>query len=300
MRASEWQYLCAVHEPPKSCCAIDYCCHTLEWAADTLTSTKNFPSRLTLGGETPGAVQGAVRQLTNIMRRVYRIFAHAWFSHREVFWQLENDEGLYMLFKTVCDEYHLIPEENYTVPPEAEGLTAKEEEKPEQKSIQRKDDGKTSSDESEDKTTISTGATTRRHKHTPSMGSSVTTIHEGEEDDGSAGTPGKEEDDPLSAAMERSHLGEAPLAKVSKAAEKKDPIPVLAEPTAESIDDVKDEPVGEPESEETEPKQEEEEAERPSTAVKEPSSESPVPVVQVEGAEKADVSLPASAHDTSA
>ncbi|KAB8648498.1 hypothetical protein FH972_026154 [Carpinus fangiana] len=144
MRASEWQYLCAVHDPPKSCCAIDYCCHTLDWAGNTLTSPRNFPSRLVLGiptharsdsAEAPGSPVSAaahssqsnsnqqqLRQLTNIFRRVYRIFAHAWFQHREVFWRVEGRSGLYTLFKTVCDVYQLIPEDNYTIPPEAEGL----------------------------------------------------------------------------------------------------------------------------------------------------------------------------------
>lgn len=37
--------------------------------------------------------------------------------------------------------------------------------------------------ESDPSTSISTGATTRRHKHTPSTGSAVTTIAEGDEDD---------------------------------------------------------------------------------------------------------------------
>lgn len=125
MRASEWQYLCAVHDPPKSCCAIDYCCHTLDWAANTLTSSKHFPSRLTLG-TTPASPQqqNQIRQLTNIFRRVYRIFAHAWFQHREIFWSVESKTGMYIFFKTVCDMYNLIPEDNYTIPPEAEGLEA--------------------------------------------------------------------------------------------------------------------------------------------------------------------------------
>src|SRR5271155_564301 len=65
MRASEWQYLCAVHDPPKSCAAIDYCCHTLDWAANILTSPKHFPSRLSLGGEGTNAAQG-MRHLINI------------------------------------------------------------------------------------------------------------------------------------------------------------------------------------------------------------------------------------------
>jgi hypothetical protein len=105
MRASEWQYLCAAHEPPKSCCAIDYCCHTLDWCATALTSTKLFPSRLGLGTETLSA-QAQIRKMTEVFRRVYRIFAHAWFSHRDVFWRVESKTGLYLLFKTRRQLHH--------------------------------------------------------------------------------------------------------------------------------------------------------------------------------------------------
>ena len=199
MRASEWQYLCAVHEPPKSCCAIDYVNHTLDWAANVLTSSKHFPSRIQLGGET-GNVFQSMRQLTNIFRRVYRIFAHAWFQHREVFWHIESTYGIYILFKTVCDEYQLIPEDNYTIPPEAEGPREEAETPintnpndsniPGGMSILRKDNNQTQNQNgidntppSDENTTVTTGATTRRHKHTPSTGSHVTTIAEGVEED---------------------------------------------------------------------------------------------------------------------
>ncbi|GAD95873.1 mob1 family protein [Paecilomyces variotii No. 5] len=189
MRASEWQYLCAVHDPPKSCCAIDYCCHTLDWATNILTSPKYFPSRLTLGSEAGGGPQASMRHLTNIFRRLYRIFAHAWFQHRDVFWQVEGHDGLYVFFKTVCDVYHLIPEDNYTIPPEAEGPDAY----PKSSAKEDKDDGRRltilrkDSDEPPQYTeiepsSISTGATTRRHKHSPSTGSAVTTIAEDSED----------------------------------------------------------------------------------------------------------------------
>lgn len=186
MRASEWQYLCAVHDPPKSCCAIDYCCHTLDWAANVLTSQKNFPSRLTLGSETTGGSQQGIRQLTNIFRRVYRIFAHAWFQHRQSFWEVEGKEGIYILFKTVCDSYNLIPEENYTISPEAEGiLAALEEEKDkgkENKSILRKKEGEDSKPEESNATSTNPlAATTKRHRHTPSTG--FTTIAEGGEEE---------------------------------------------------------------------------------------------------------------------
>ena len=196
MRASEWQYLCAVHDPPKSCSAIDYCCHTLNWAGDTLTSQKHFPSRLTLGTEVAGGSQQGVRQLTNIFRRVYRMFAHAWFQHRNVFCDVEGREGLYVFYKTVCDFYNLIPEENYTVPAEAEGLVAEadyaprkgNQMQPEATSRTRQNLGvnveREQADTNEDDvtTTLSRGATTRRHKQTPSVGSAVTSIAEGDEE----------------------------------------------------------------------------------------------------------------------
>ncbi|KAF7586141.1 hypothetical protein BBP40_009412 [Aspergillus hancockii] len=178
MRASEWQYLCAVHDPPKSCCAIDYSCHTLDWATNILTSPKYFPSRLTLGSEAGGGPQASMRHLTNIFRRLYRIFAHAWFQHRDVFWQVEGHDGLYIFFKTVCDLYSLIPEDNYTVPAEAEGADhiqpVQEQTDGRRMTILRKENEGSLAAAIEEPPS----ATTRRHKNTPSMSSRVTTIRD--------------------------------------------------------------------------------------------------------------------------
>ncbi|KAF1926415.1 Mob1/phocein, partial [Didymella exigua CBS 183.55] len=197
MRASEWQYLCAVHDPPKSCGAIDYCCHTLDWAANTLTSPKHFPSRLALGGDA-STQHSQTRQLTNMFRRVYRIFAHAWFQHRDVFWNVEADTGLYVFFKTVCDVYGLIPEDNYTIPPEAEGIEPPAETasslpplilKREPCDSAPQDKESAVSIEGLSDHTLSTAGTTKRHRHSPSVGAtSVTTVVEEaeEEDDQSA------------------------------------------------------------------------------------------------------------------
>lgn len=139
-----------------------------------------------------GGSQASMRHLTNIFRRVYRIFAHAWFQHRGVFWQVEGHEGLYVFFKTVCDVYQLIPEDNYTIPNEAEGGDGDSMETPVEKKSPEigrinvlKKNGETGQSvaESEATTTVSVGATTRRHKHTPSTGSHVTPIAEGLEED---------------------------------------------------------------------------------------------------------------------
>lgn len=197
MRASEWQYLCAVHDPPKSCCAIDYCCHTLDWAANTLTSPKHFPSRLALGTD-QSTQHSQIRQLTNIFRRVYRIFAHAWFQHRDMFWQVEGDTGLYIFFKTVCDVYGLIPEDNYTIPPEAEGiepLTENTSSKP--PLILKREPSDSGPQEKEgsgimeglSEHSLSTAGTTKRHRHSPSVGAtSVTTVvEEAEEEEAPSG-----------------------------------------------------------------------------------------------------------------
>ncbi|KAI9695486.1 MAG: hypothetical protein M1820_008588 [Bogoriella megaspora] len=225
MRASEWQYLCAVHDPPKSCCAIDYCCHTLDWASGVLTSPKIFPSRLSLGTGADGGRNGGlhsvqqiegvnathqVRQLTNIFRRVYRIFAHAWFQHREVFWNVEGRTGLYVFFKTVCDVYSLIPEDNYTVPPEAEGiepplrkveagdesprkldrqqtLTMLSRSKPEKLTNENDKDEEAVAGEGPEvagNQTIATGNTTKRHRQTTvEPRSTVSTVIEEKDED---------------------------------------------------------------------------------------------------------------------
>ncbi|KAI4163294.1 MAG: hypothetical protein LQ342_003029 [Letrouitia transgressa] len=219
MRASEWQYLCAVHDPPKSCCAIDYCCHTMDWAANQLTSQKNFPSRLTLGHEGAGGSHQGIRVLTNVFRRVYRIFAHAWFQHRQVFWDVEGNKGLYMFFKTVCDVFNLIPQESYTIPPDAEGVattptSAREADNQETRPAQDPPKDESAKIEAlEAATSISTGATTRRHKHTPSTGSAVTTIAEGDEEDKEHQSPDKDVPSDLLSNMS---LKKAPTALLSK------------------------------------------------------------------------------------
>jgi len=185
MRASEWQFLCAVHESPKSCCAIDYCCHTLDWATNIVTSQKIFPSRLSLGAGDAVDDRGAgVKHLVNIFRRLHRIFAHAWFQHREVFWRVEGQTGLYVLFKTVCDKYELLPAENYKLPPEAEGLEPVEEVKAPVPSI-LKADGPLSTKSAVEEDFINVSRTnTRRHiRQSPSVGSAVTTVLESDEED---------------------------------------------------------------------------------------------------------------------
>ncbi|KAL5889991.1 hypothetical protein ACKVWC_005210 [Pyricularia oryzae] len=208
MRASEWQFLCAVHDQPKSCCAIDYCCHTLDWAANVVTNPQIFPSRFVALSDAhdKGA---AIKNLINVFRRLHRIFAHAWFQHRGVFWTVEGQTGLYVFFKTVCDMHDLLPGENYKLPPEAEGLEAPRSnlnvtgDGP--KILQNSGDaatqgagatrpgpGVTGEGEDDHHSAVNSRTSTRRHiRSSPSTGSAVTTVMEADEDDGSAGDVAK-------------------------------------------------------------------------------------------------------------
>ncbi|KAK9422717.1 hypothetical protein SUNI508_00580 [Seiridium unicorne] len=190
MRASEWQFLCAVHDQPKSCCAIDYCCHTLDWAANVVTNPKIFPSRFTVLNE--GHDRNAVQKnLVNVFRRLHRIFAHAWFQHRGVFWNIESQSGLYVFFKRVCDLNNLLPAENYKLPPEAEGLdptpTEKEENQPKVTAIAkppvREISGNAQEDDDRNSSLHARRSNTARHSSRPSTGSLVTTVIEEREDE---------------------------------------------------------------------------------------------------------------------
>lgn len=290
MRASEWQYLCAVHDPPKSCCAIDYCCHTLDWAANTLTSPKHFPSRLALGTD-QSTQHSQIRQLTNIFRRVYRIFAHAWFQHREMFWKVEGDTGLYILFKTVCDVYGLIPEDNYTIPPEAEGIEPHVEtltsipplilkREPSDSGPQEKEGNGIIEGFSEH--SLSTAGTTKRHRHSPSVGAtSVTTVvEEAEEEEGASGkdaarpvtqifesTPEEPEDAEAEQPEESAEAEQRVEAAEEVASENSQAVPEAEEASAESTDKADNEAASSDEAKDAEPPTEE-------PAVKEESTSS--------------------------
>lgn len=226
MRASEWQFLCAVHDAPKSCCAIDYCCHTLDWAANVVTNPKIFPSRFVLDAHDKNI---AIKNLVNVFRRLHRIFAHAWFQHRGVFWSVEGQTGLYVFFKTVCDIYDLLPAENYKLPPEAEGLDSlagngagdgssdrrhQQQQPPAPISIAKPPSQRV---DFEDPSISRTN--TRRHiKSSPSTGSAVTTVPEADEDDSAD----------LSSRLNHMRISAAPVAAADEELELAS-IPVIVE-----------------------------------------------------------------------
>lgn len=127
-----------------------------------------------------------LKNLINVFRRLHRIFAHAWFQHRGVFWSVESQTGLYVFFKAVCDLYDLLPAENYKLPPEAEGLESEASNKEEKRHVIAKQPthhNDTAEHEDDRNSLHARRNNTARHSSRPSTGSAVTTVLEEGEDE---------------------------------------------------------------------------------------------------------------------
>ncbi|KAJ3780099.1 Mob1/phocein, partial [Lentinula aff. detonsa] len=130
MKAGEWLYLCVAHGNESTshssssssdgaiaggvmimepCCAIDYILHTIDSATALLNSPRAFPSRLSI--PTP-----SVRHFSSLARRLGRVFAHAYFHHRELFEQAEAESSLYRRFEEMVGRWALVPKEFLVIP----------------------------------------------------------------------------------------------------------------------------------------------------------------------------------------
>ncbi|KAJ3539481.1 hypothetical protein NM688_g6354 [Phlebia brevispora] len=119
MKAGEWMYLCVAHGNDGSmeqCCAIDYILHTLDSATALLNSPRAFPSRLSI----PPTSQ---RHFPSLARRLGRIFAHAYYHHREAFEQAEAESSLYARFLALTSKFELVPPEFLVIPSNMQAMT---------------------------------------------------------------------------------------------------------------------------------------------------------------------------------
>ena len=106
MTATEqWIFLCAVHRNPKECSALDYTLHTLHGAASLLNNNKYFPSRVSIK-------DNSIQRLSSVARRVYRIFAHAYYHHRALFDDFEEKTYLCQRFTRYVIKYELMTADN--------------------------------------------------------------------------------------------------------------------------------------------------------------------------------------------
>ncbi|KAF9994823.1 hypothetical protein BGZ79_000380 [Entomortierella chlamydospora] len=106
MRAEEWKYFCATHPTPSE---AYYLTHTLDGASALLNNVKSFPSRICVP-------EGSVKNFQSIARRLYRIFAHAYFHHRDIFDAFEAETSLYERFLKLSRTRQLITAKLIIIP----------------------------------------------------------------------------------------------------------------------------------------------------------------------------------------
>ncbi|GAA5902792.1 uncharacterized protein JCM6883_007245 [Sporobolomyces salmoneus] len=130
MRAQDWMYLCVAHETPpsKPCSALSYISHVLEGSSSLLTSTKYFPSRVTLSSNNQEEEEKMKKLVGTISRRLYRCFAHMYFHHSKLFEELENETWLFRRFVKLNERFGMISNPNDLIVPEFELVDEQEAE----------------------------------------------------------------------------------------------------------------------------------------------------------------------------
>ncbi|CAD8132428.1 unnamed protein product [Paramecium pentaurelia] len=114
MKATEdWLYLCAAHKKAQECSAIDYMIHNLDQSTSILTNIKTYPSRVSINP------QNATNNFAFIVRRLYRLFSHTYFNHKEIFEDFENEMFLCTRFTEFALKFDLMSPKLITIPKEA-------------------------------------------------------------------------------------------------------------------------------------------------------------------------------------
>lgn len=108
MIATRDEFLCAAHPTPSECCAIDYIVHTMNGFTALLNSNEYFPSRINIQGQ-------AINFAQPITRRLYRVFAHAFYRHPDIFWEFELKTYLCSRFKYFVTTTKLMPVNQFLI-----------------------------------------------------------------------------------------------------------------------------------------------------------------------------------------
>lgn len=113
MTANEtWLYMCAAHKQTKECSAIDYMIHALDQSTAILQNSNNFPSRVSI----PAASN---KHMLSIVRRLYRLFAHTYYHHKEIFLEFESEMHLCSRFTYFTRRFKMMSSDLYIIPDEA-------------------------------------------------------------------------------------------------------------------------------------------------------------------------------------
>ena len=98
--SKDYIFICAGHKNADNCTAMDYMIHTLD-NATALIHSSSFSSRVTIPAE-------STKHMLAMVRRLYRLFAHAYFHHREAFTEFENDMHLCARFTHFTQKFKMM------------------------------------------------------------------------------------------------------------------------------------------------------------------------------------------------
>eukprot|EP01012_Entosiphon_sulcatum_P019887 TRINITY_DN24851_c0_g1_i2.p1 TRINITY_DN24851_c0_g1~~TRINITY_DN24851_c0_g1_i2.p1 ORF type:complete len:217 (-),score=32.38 TRINITY_DN24851_c0_g1_i2:154-804(-) len=107
----EWLFLCACHKAPQECSAMDYSLHTMDGAATVLNSQRYFSARNAVPPP-----RETFQLFANMLRRLYRIFAHAYYHHRREFDEFEAQTFLCERFVKFGLAHKLITKKMLIIP----------------------------------------------------------------------------------------------------------------------------------------------------------------------------------------
>jgi hypothetical protein len=100
-------YLCAAHKTALECSAYEYMIHNLDQSTSILQNVKNYSSRVSIP---------EVKNLDTIVRRLYRLFSHTYYHHREIFNEFEKQMFLCQRFTEFTLKYGLLPVKMTNIP----------------------------------------------------------------------------------------------------------------------------------------------------------------------------------------
>ena len=85
--------------------------HNLDQMTSTLNNSKLFSSRISIN-------KSSVKNLENIVRRLYRYFSHTYYHHQETFYEFEKEMHLCERFTEYIKQYEMMSSKFMIIPHE--------------------------------------------------------------------------------------------------------------------------------------------------------------------------------------
>jgi hypothetical protein len=86
--------------------------HNLDHMTATLNSSKLFSSRISIN-------KNSVKNLENIVRRLYRNFSHTFYHHQETFYEFEKEMHLCERFTEYIKQFEMMSSKYIIIPSDA-------------------------------------------------------------------------------------------------------------------------------------------------------------------------------------